>query len=226
MPRRSQASTHSGVGMLCDVRTALPPMSFNTPMRIPLHPVGQRRAHAGVILMVAGAFDLDGFAVEEKSLVGIPLDVAHAEGDALRVAGFAAGFDRDDSRVQIRSLRRPQRRIRNRCAAPRSSPSHRAATDLRCRVCRRNNFSRRIENLPAHAAGFRLRALVLHDRVDRSSVAALPLIGCSHRALPMPQMQRVGFRQPHMPVNSRALVEPAIAKAGVHAHHQNNSSPP
>ncbi len=33
-------------------------------------------------------------------------------------------------------------------------------------------------------------------------------------------MQRIRFRQPHMPINSRALVEPAIAKAGVHAHHQ------
>ena len=33
MPSRSHASTHSGVGMLCDVRTALPPMSFKTPRR-------------------------------------------------------------------------------------------------------------------------------------------------------------------------------------------------
>ena len=36
----------------------------------------------------------------------------------------------------------------------------------------------------------------------------------------MPQMQRIRLRQPHMPVNPRAFVEPAIAKAGVHAHHQ------
>ena len=33
MPMRSQASTHSGVGMLCDVRTAFEPMSFSTATR-------------------------------------------------------------------------------------------------------------------------------------------------------------------------------------------------
>src|SRR5580692_4562120 len=36
----------------------------------------------------------------------------------------------------------------------------------------------------------------------------------------MPQMQRVGLGQPHMPVNSRTLVEPSVAKACVHADHQ------
>ena len=33
MPMRSQASTNSGVGMLCEVRTALQPISFSTPKR-------------------------------------------------------------------------------------------------------------------------------------------------------------------------------------------------
>ena len=32
-PSRSQASTHSGVGMLCDVRTAFDPMPFRAFMR-------------------------------------------------------------------------------------------------------------------------------------------------------------------------------------------------
>ena len=33
MPMRSQAATHSGVGMLCEVRTALQPMPCSTPTR-------------------------------------------------------------------------------------------------------------------------------------------------------------------------------------------------
>jgi hypothetical protein len=33
MPMRSQASTHSGVGILCEVRTALQPISRSTPSR-------------------------------------------------------------------------------------------------------------------------------------------------------------------------------------------------
>src|SRR5208337_3453692 len=41
----------------------------------------------------------------------------------------------------------------------------------------------------------------------------------AHRALPAAQVQRIGFGQPHMPVNSRTLVEPAVAKARVHARH-------
>ena len=57
MPMRSQASTHSGVGMLCEVRTALQPISRSTPSAEPLQAVGQRRAHAGVILVIAGALE-------------------------------------------------------------------------------------------------------------------------------------------------------------------------
>jgi len=33
MPMRSQASTNSGVGMLCEVRTEFDPISFKTPIR-------------------------------------------------------------------------------------------------------------------------------------------------------------------------------------------------
>src|SRR4029077_14624140 len=36
----------------------------------------------------------------------------------------------------------------------------------------------------------------------------------------MPQVHRRGLGQPHMPVYPRPFVEPAIAKARVHAHHQ------
>ena len=71
MPMRSQASTHSGVGMLCEVRTALQPISLQHANAESLQPVGQRRAHAGVILVIAGALNLQRLAVEEESLVRV-----------------------------------------------------------------------------------------------------------------------------------------------------------
>ncbi len=85
-PMRSQASTHSGVGMLCEVRTALQPISLQHAQPEALQPVGQRSAHAGVVLVVAGALDLERFAVEEEALVRIEQRRAHAKGHALRIA--------------------------------------------------------------------------------------------------------------------------------------------
>ena len=38
-------------------------------------------------------------------------------------------------------------------------------------------------------------------------------------AFPRRQVERVGLSEPHVPVDSRALVEPSVAKARVHAHH-------
>ena len=93
---RSQASTHSGVGMLCEVRTALPPISRSTRKPEPLQAIGQRRAHAGVILVIAGALNLDRLAVEEEALVGIEDCRAHAEADALGIADLPS-----DSTVTI-----------------------------------------------------------------------------------------------------------------------------
>ena len=77
-----------------------------------LQAVGKRRADSCVILMIAGAFDLDRLAVEEESFVGVPSNVAHAEVHALGIARLASGLDCHRSRIEIRSLRRPERRIR------------------------------------------------------------------------------------------------------------------
>ena len=69
MPSRSQASSNSGVGALCEVRMALSPMSLSRPTRKYCRRVRQGRADAGMVLMIARAFDGAGLAVEEKSLV-------------------------------------------------------------------------------------------------------------------------------------------------------------
>ncbi len=125
MPMRSQPSTHSGVGMLCDVRTALQPISFNTPSRKDLQPIGQGRAHACMILMIAGALNLDRFAVEEESLVRIEHRRAHAKADALCIAWLAAGFHSHNRRIEIGRIRRPKRRIGQFCGRGEWMPIHR-----------------------------------------------------------------------------------------------------
>ena len=44
-----------------------------------LHGVGQRRAEPGVVLVIAGALQLDRLAVEEEALLRVELDDANAE---------------------------------------------------------------------------------------------------------------------------------------------------
>ena len=178
MPRRSQASTHSGVGMLCDVRTALPPMSFSTPTPIPLQPVGKRRAHARVVLMVAGAFDLHRLAVEEESLVGVPRDRAHAKADALGVARLPAGLDRDHRRVKVRSFRRPQRGIRD-VALRRESCRAVGSDGLRRGIRRRDDFSRRHQE-SASARGNSPLAVPRSARLSPDSASPHSLHGSSN----------------------------------------------
>jgi hypothetical protein len=75
----------------------------------PLQPVRHRRAHSGVILVVAGALNLDGFAVEEESLVGVEVRGAHTKADALGIARLAVRFHGHNRRVEIRRIHRPQR---------------------------------------------------------------------------------------------------------------------
>ncbi len=77
----------------------------------------------------------------------------------------------------------------------------------------------RIQNLPAHRSRLQVLALVDHHgskfEVYRLAVSCLRADG----ALPLAQMQRIGLCEPHMPVDSGALVEPAVAKGRVHARH-------
>ena len=44
-----------------------------------LHRIGQRRAHAGVVLVIAGSLQLDRLAVQEESLLRVERDRANAE---------------------------------------------------------------------------------------------------------------------------------------------------
>ena len=61
-----------------------------------------------MVLVVAGALNLDGLAVEEEALFRIEDRSAHAEADALGIARLAGGFNGDDCGVEIGRFDRPE----------------------------------------------------------------------------------------------------------------------
>ena len=91
IPMRSQASTSSGVGMLCEVRTALQPICLQHAHAKGLQAVRHSRAHSGVVLVVAGALDFELLAVQEESVIGVETEEPHAKVDALGIADLVAG---------------------------------------------------------------------------------------------------------------------------------------
>ena len=127
----------------------------------PLKPVGQGRAHSRVVLVVAGALDLQGFAVEQESLVGIEDRRAHAKAYPLRVARMAARFHGHNRRIEIRRIHRPKFWIRQLCRGRKACRSvHRDG--LRRRLGGSHGLASRVQNLPAHLGALRLLALVLN----------------------------------------------------------------
>ena len=170
-PMRSQASTHSGVGILCEVRTALQPISRSTPSRKALQPVGQGRAHAGVILVIAGALNLERLAVEEEALVGVEERRAHAKAHSLGITGLAAGLHGHNRRVKVRSIHRPERRIRQ----PGGCCKFGATICINRLISgfgRGHGLARCVQNLPAHLGALGLFAFIVHHSVQRQMSGA------------------------------------------------------
>ena len=79
MPRRSQASSNSGVGALCEVRMALQPISFNVAMRKYCSASGSADRHARHVLVVACALDGIAFAVQQKPVGRVKRQCADAK---------------------------------------------------------------------------------------------------------------------------------------------------
>src|SRR5581483_9740209 len=61
-----------------------------------------------MILVIAGALDLDGSAVQEKTLLRVEGERADTEGDPLRVVHSIRGRDRNNREVLVRVFRRPE----------------------------------------------------------------------------------------------------------------------
>ncbi len=76
-----------------------------------LHRVGQRRAQAGVVLVIAGAFHLDRLAVEEQAFLRVELDGADAEARLVAIDNVAAGAHFGHQRVEIALFERPELRL-------------------------------------------------------------------------------------------------------------------
>ena len=177
--------------------------------------VRQRRAHARVVLVVAGALDLQGFAVEEEATPGIERRRADAERELLGIARGAIDNHLDQRRVEMRFVGRPEhgrgyargrpairRRMRGDRLRGRRRLRHHAAGGIRDAP-----LDRRMDGLPA---------LVLDHRgqFKRSRIA---LDGRTHHAFPAAEVHGVQLGQPDVAVDARALVEPAVAEAGVDA---------
>ncbi len=81
-----------------------------------------------------------------------------------------------------------------------------------------HGFARGIENLPGDSGVLGLLALIHHHRRERQRGGASVERG-AHSALPLAEVQRIGFGEPDVAIDAGTLVEPAVAKAGVNASH-------
>ena len=94
MPRRSQASSSSGVGGLCEVRIGVAAEFLQLRDAEILQRIRQRRADAGHVLVIAGAFEFVRLAVQQKSFVRVERDGADAELGFFAVNDFAVHCQR------------------------------------------------------------------------------------------------------------------------------------
>ena len=77
-----------------------------------LQPVRQRRAHAGMVLVVARTLNLDVLSVEKEALVSGKGRGAYAKVHILRIHHFPARRDTHLCPVKVWRIRRPERRRR------------------------------------------------------------------------------------------------------------------
>ena len=133
-----------------------------------LQAVGQRGADTGVIVMVAGALNLQRLAVEEKALVGVKLHSADAKTDALGIARFASAFNGHNGRVEIRLIDGPERRI-GQLSGGREVRASIHRNRLRGSLCLGHGLACGVQNLPTHLGGFGLFALIEHLRIQGQS---------------------------------------------------------
>ena len=184
----------------------------------PLQPVRQSSPYTGMVLVVARSLNLQGFAIQEEALLRIEHRGAHAEAHSFGIANFGVGLDRDDGRIEIRCVDRPQRGIRELrgCGVCRGA--------IHCDgLCRRlgggNGLARCVEYLPAHPGALGLLAFIHYHGAQRQR-GGFAVDGGADGALPLAQVNCIRLGKPHVPIDSGALIEPSVAEARIHA--QNN----
>ena len=113
MPSRSQASSNSGVGGLCEVRIAFDPMSFNRLTRKDCIASGRATPTPPASWWSQVPLISTWPAVEEEPVVFVEPQRANAEHRVILVDHDAVLFDRRHQRVQHRRLDRPEPGLRN-----------------------------------------------------------------------------------------------------------------
>ena len=177
-----------------------------------------------MVLMIACAFDLDLFAIQQKALIDIEAGRAHAETDRFGVAHFSIGFDGDLRGIKRRRLRRPKLGLRYLYACGKTCRPVRSHL-LQRRIACGDPFLPRTEDRPPHTTGGRVLSLVLHLGTKMQDRRVALQIGADV-ALPSAQVDGIGLEHPHMTVNPSAFIKPAVAQARIHAHDQEVGTAP
>jgi hypothetical protein len=187
-----------------------------------LHRVRDCGAHAGMVLVIAGSFQLDDFAVEEETLDGVELHGANAEAGLVAIDDFAACLEFGDQPVEVSFFERPLCRLvqlnflfiglffadGNGCG----------------RACgSTDGLAGWIENGGDDAHGLDGGAAIVDLGADGEVGIAGTDIGL-YECAPLPDVNGIGLDQPDVTVDSGTFVKPAIAGSGIDAHQQHVSA--
>src|SRR5215831_10749758 len=128
---------------------------------VKLQTIRQRGANAGMILMIARAFQLDWLAVEKKALIGIEANAANAECGLLAVRGHTSTCDCRYQTIEVWFVDRPEFGTRQSCLCLEfaASPGFKF-----CRLGLGGGYRLAIgvENGPCHTTELILLALILN----------------------------------------------------------------
>src|SRR5213078_1639974 len=75
-----------------------------------LQSIGQSDADAGVLLMVACAFDLEALSVQKKAAFCVPAQRSNSKRRVVSIEHLRSALDRRSKQIQIWGVRRPQPR--------------------------------------------------------------------------------------------------------------------
>ena len=186
-----------------------------------LHGIRHGHADAGVILVVAGAEQLQRAAVEEEALVGVEAERANAKRRVAGVYDLVAHADLSVQRVQRGAVHVPELRARELHVLLRLEVHPLREPELEQPAG--GFLPARVEHGAMDLTDRLLVGLIDDSRADRDVRPAgtrLVVEGRSDERAPVPDVQRRGLRQPHVAVDARALVPPALDVGGVDAHRQ------
>src|SRR6516162_2096419 len=169
--------------------------------------------------MIAGAFELDGLAVEKEAFFGIEFHFAYAEGSLVAINNGIPRSDLCYKLVEISLLERPEHGV------PHYDLLHIGILrTFRDRHGWRDGFSH------CTAGGIENRGDDTRTLCRGTFVLDLCANGKSrftgldfrwHEGSPLLYVDGVCLHQPDMAVNPSALVEPAITRSGIDAHEKN-----